>query len=219
MEALRNLLARHPLRGDPDRARVYAVDRSPWPRCDAETSPDRGYYYHPSRHSAGQPIVAGWCYQLIAELGFSRDSWVAPADARRVSPDEDADLVAAGQVRGLLSRLPGRDCEPLFVFDAGYDPVRLHLELEGRPAQILVRLHSDRVFYADPEPPARPRVGRPFRHGERFDLKDPETWPEAPSNTAARPRTTAPSGSEHGQAFIPRPGEQPNATAPKAPPS
>jgi hypothetical protein len=112
VEALRNLLARHPLRGDPDRARVYAVDRSPWPRCDAETSPDRGYYYHPSRHSAGQPIVAGWCYQLIAELGFSRDSWVAPADARRVSPDEDADLVAAGQVRGLLSRLPGRDCEP-----------------------------------------------------------------------------------------------------------
>ncbi len=179
VEALRNLLARHPLRGDPDRARVYAVDRSPWPRCDAETSPDRGYYYHPSRHSAGQPIVAGWCYQLIAELGFSRDSWVAPADARRVSPDEDADLVAAEQVRGMLSRLPGRDCEPLFVFDAGYDPVRLQLELEGRPAQLLVRLHSDRVFYAGPEPPARPRVGRPFRHGERFDLKDPETWPDA----------------------------------------
>jgi NAD(P)-dependent dehydrogenase (short-subunit alcohol dehydrogenase family) len=54
-------------------------EASAWPRCDAETSPDRGYYYHPSRHSAGQPIVADWRYQLIAELGFSRDSWVAPA--------------------------------------------------------------------------------------------------------------------------------------------
>jgi hypothetical protein len=74
VEALRDLLARHPLRGDPERARVYAVNRSPWPRCDAETSPDRGYYYHPSHHSAGQPIVAGWCCQLVAELGFSRDS-------------------------------------------------------------------------------------------------------------------------------------------------
>jgi hypothetical protein len=38
---------------------VYAVDASVWPRCAAEASPDRGYYYHPSRHSAAQPIVAG----------------------------------------------------------------------------------------------------------------------------------------------------------------
>src|SRR3712207_8003453 len=54
-EALRGLLARHPLVDGP---LIFAVDVSVWPRCDAETSPDRGYYYHPSRHSAGQPIVA-----------------------------------------------------------------------------------------------------------------------------------------------------------------
>jgi hypothetical protein len=44
----------------PDTQPVYAVDLSVWSRCDAETSPERGFYYHPSRHSAGQPIVAGW---------------------------------------------------------------------------------------------------------------------------------------------------------------
>lgn len=38
---------------------VFAVDTSSWPRCDAETSPERGFYHHPSRHSAGKPIVAG----------------------------------------------------------------------------------------------------------------------------------------------------------------
>lgn len=177
-EALRDLLADQRLGDDPGRARVYAVDRSSWPRCDAECSPDRGYYYHPSRHSAGQPIVAGWSYQLVAELGFDRDSWVGPADARRVSPDEDADLVAAGQVRALLGRLPERNFDPLFVFDAGYDPVKLQLELEDSAAQILVRLHSDRVFYFDPKTPAKRPVGRPFRHGERFDLKDCESWSE-----------------------------------------
>ena len=32
---------------------VFAVDTSSWPRCDAETSPERGFYHHPSRHSAG----------------------------------------------------------------------------------------------------------------------------------------------------------------------
>ena len=42
---------------------IYAVDVSVWSRCDAETSPERGYYYHSWRHSTGQPIIAGWAYQ------------------------------------------------------------------------------------------------------------------------------------------------------------
>ena len=38
--ALRALLAAHPLADGPA---IYAVDVSVWPRCDAETSPERGY--------------------------------------------------------------------------------------------------------------------------------------------------------------------------------
>jgi hypothetical protein len=41
-QALRDLLAEQPLEENPNRARVYAVDRSSWPRCDAESSPKRG---------------------------------------------------------------------------------------------------------------------------------------------------------------------------------
>ena len=100
---LRGLLSRHPLGdGDPGAPLIYAVDVSVWPRYDAETSPERGYYYHPSRHSTGQPIVAGWAYQLVAQLGFDRDSWVAPVDARWVRPTQDTDEVAAEQVRALV---------------------------------------------------------------------------------------------------------------------
>jgi DDE superfamily endonuclease len=101
-EALRKLLARHPLAGGGPP--VYAVDASVWDRCDAETSPQRGYYYHPSRHSAGQPIVAGWAYQFIAQLGFARQSWIAPVDVERVLPARDANVVAAEQVRSFLRR-------------------------------------------------------------------------------------------------------------------
>jgi hypothetical protein len=111
-EALRDLLAHHPLGDEPDRPRVYAVDHSSWPRCDAECSPERGYYYNPSRHSAGQPIVAGWSYQLVAELGFERDSWVAPMDVRRVPPESDGNDVAAEQVENLLGRFPPADLAP-----------------------------------------------------------------------------------------------------------
>ena len=52
------LVAARPDRWQPD----FAVDTTVWMRSDAECSPQRGFYYHPSRHSAGQPIVAGWCY-------------------------------------------------------------------------------------------------------------------------------------------------------------
>src|SRR5918993_3034760 len=102
---LRNLLARVRLADDGGRARVYGVDQSSWPRCDAECSPDRGYYYHPSRHSAGQPIVAGWAYQWICQLSFDRDSWTAPVDARRLHPLDDSDQTAADQIRALVGRL------------------------------------------------------------------------------------------------------------------
>lgn len=174
-EALRDLLAQHPLSADT--TAVYAVDVSAWPRSDAEASPERAYYYHASRHSAGQPIVAGWAYQWIAELGFDRDSWVAPMDVRRVKPTENHNRVAVGQVKALLARLP-ESVQPLFVFDAGYDAARLTRELAGSRAQVLVRLNSVRVFYADPPPAPPGKNGRPRRHGSRFACKDPSTWPE-----------------------------------------
>jgi hypothetical protein len=78
-EALRGALVTHRPAGWP---LVFAVDASAWPRCDAETSPERGFYYSASRHSAGQPIVAGWSYQWIAGLDWAADSWTAPLDAR-----------------------------------------------------------------------------------------------------------------------------------------
>src|SRR3954451_4428130 len=121
-EALRKLLARHPLARTGGEVLVFAVAASVWPRCDAETSPERVYYYHPSRHSAGQPIVAGWAYQFVAQLNFVRESWTAPVDVRRVRPAQDANEVAAQQIEALLGRLEEGEAAPLFVFDAGYDP-------------------------------------------------------------------------------------------------
>jgi hypothetical protein len=182
-EALRGLLVRHPLAGSRTTP-VYAVDVSVWDRCDAESSPERGFYYHPSRHSAGQPIVAGWAYQFIARLNFVRESWTAPLDVERVRPAQDANEVAAEQVKAFLRRSPEEEEEeegvtPLFVFDAGYDPVKVQQGLEGTPCQILLRLRAGRRFYGEPSlagPPAH--TGRPRRHGPKMKCADPSTWPK-----------------------------------------
>jgi hypothetical protein len=175
-ETLRKLLARHPLAG---KTPVYAVDASVWPRCDSETSPQRGYYYHPSRHSAGRPIVAGWAYQFVARLNFVRESWTAPVDVERLRPAQDANEVAAQQIEALLGRLEEGEAVPLFVFDAGYDPVKVQRALQGSAYQILVRLRAGRRFYGDPslcDPPEH--IGRPRRHGPKMKCSDPVTWPE-----------------------------------------
>lgn len=157
----------------------YAVDASVWPRCDAETSPERGYYPHPYRHSHGQPIVAGWNYSWLVQVPSRCSSWTAPLRMRRMRPGENANLVAAEQIRSWLGQPPPPASvdapPPIFSFDAGYDPVQLSLALGDEPVCLLVRLRAGRCFYADPT--TQPKTGRPRRHGAKFVCDDPTTWP------------------------------------------
>jgi hypothetical protein len=95
---------------------------------------------------------------------------------------DNTNQTAAGQVRALLDRLPTGGPAPLFVFDGGDDSAQLSLDLADAPAAVLVRLRSDRCFYADPPPRPPGSTGRPRRHGAKFNCADPTTWP-APTAT------------------------------------
>ena len=77
--------------------------------------------------------------------------------SQRVTPANEANEIAIRQIQRLCRRLPGAGPVPLFVFDAGYDPVALSLGLAATRAAILVRLRSDRCFYCRPGQPARHR--------------------------------------------------------------
>ncbi len=190
--AVERLLAEHPLpdaSDGSDAPAIYAVDGSVWARCDAETSPERGFYHHPSRHSNGQPIVAGWLYQWVAQVRLTSDSWTAPLSVERVPPGANMNEVAVAQIQRVVARRPAADRLPLFVFDAGYDAVQLAQGLAlaqgGTRVAILVRLRSGRCFYADPPPyegTTSGRGGRPRRHGQKFTCAAPATW-WAPTET------------------------------------
>ncbi len=158
-DQLETLVASYPL--DPSTT-WFAVDASVWPRCDAETSPERGFYHHPYRHSHGQPIVAGWNYSWLAQLPARGSSWTAPLRVRRIIPGENPNMVAAEQVRSWRGQdgphAPGASL-PIFTFDAGYDPIQLSLALGDLPIGLLVRLRAGRCFSADPT--SQPQTGRP----------------------------------------------------------
>jgi hypothetical protein len=154
---------------DPGWPLVFAVDSSTWCRNDADCSAGRGYCCHSSRHSNGQPIVAGWSYQWIAQLNWPADSWTAPLDAVRLDPRPGAVSTkdqAAGQIRGLVDRLGPTVDIPWFVFDGGYDPVQLTVALAGARVQSLTRVKNSRVFHVA-APPRRPGPqGAARRHGD-----------------------------------------------------
>jgi hypothetical protein len=67
----------------------YAIDESRWPRCDAETSPQRGYSPHHTHQSHGQPIVAGWNSSWLVQVPERCSSWTAPLRVRRMQPGEN----------------------------------------------------------------------------------------------------------------------------------
>lgn len=183
-DALRSALIDHM---DSDWPLTFAVDASTWDRCDAECSPERGFYYSASKHSAGQPIVAGWSFQWITQLCHTPDSWTAPVDVERIKPSKNVTDATVAQIRRLVELLPDDREVPLFVFDAGYDPIAISYELSGTRVQTLTRIRDDRVFYtkAPPKPDRPPGTGgRPPRHGTRMKCSEANTWGE-PTDTLA----------------------------------
>ena len=175
-DAMRDLLVEHRPASWP---LVFAVDASTWARCDGHTSPERGYYYSASKHSAGKPIVAGWSYQWVTALDWANDSWTAPMDARRIPPRADVTDVTVDQVRELVTRLGDTHGTPVFCFDAGYDPIALTHELaqvhtnivvaDPRRPGVLHGPHPHQRGLAPPPPrrPVRPRRPQHLVHPRR----------------------------------------------------
>jgi DDE superfamily endonuclease len=102
---LRLALARLELSRGTDGQISIALDVTPWPRPDAECSPDRLHCYRPCRCDGVRQTIPGWPYQVAAALGGGRTSWTGPLDVVRLGPDDDLTEVTAVQVRDLLARL------------------------------------------------------------------------------------------------------------------
>ncbi|MFD5514071.1 NF041680 family putative transposase [Streptomyces sp. NPDC127051] len=167
-----------------------ALDVTPWPRPDAECSPGRLHWHRPCRCDGVRQTIPGWPYQVAAALRGGRTSWTGVLDAVRLGPDDDPTEVSAAQIRDVMGRLreAGQwhegDPEVLFVFDSGYDIVRLAWLLRQEPVQLLGRIRADRVMHHPAGRRKGPTKGRQPRHGEAFRLADPATH-TAPAQESA----------------------------------
>jgi hypothetical protein len=180
-QALRFLLVRSwdPVDAGPVK---FAIDVSPWPRPDAETSRQRCHAYASCRCDGSRKTIPGWPYSVAVGLEWGATSWTAPLDAVRIGPDDDATLATVVQIRrvmaalGVARTLVGRP-PALAVMDSGYDLTRIaHLLAgSGEKVQVLGRVRSCRVYYGPPGARRGGGPGRQPRHGTRFELDNATT--------------------------------------------
>src|SRR5438094_8546016 len=201
---LRRALAGLPLPRAADGRLMLAVDVSNWLRPGAATSPERLFCHTYGRGKGQAQMIPGWPYSFVAALEPGRSSWTALLDVLRVRPDDDHTDLAATQLRTVIDTLIAAghwhqgDPEIWIIADSGYDGPRLAFLLADLPAQILVRLRSDRVLAFPPAPqPPEPR-GRRARAGARFAFTDPASWP-APAHATTTDTTRY--GQAHARAW------------------
>lgn len=178
---------------------LLATDVTPQPRPFASTLPDRSVVYQANPIRGNKPITIGHQYSSLvflpeAETGVA-PSWVVPLAVRRVSSMEDKELAGSAQLNALLAdpNLPFAEHFCVDVGDTNYSkPACLHSKRQHAQLVSIARLRGTRVLYrpyeADPAE-TRSSAGRQRRFGDRFALREPETWHE-PDERVTRPETS-----------------------------
>jgi len=170
------------------RYRLFGTDVTYLPRQFAQTLDDRSFVYRPNEIKGNKPITIGHNYSILSCLpektGSSSPPWVVPLIVRRVQSIEKATQVGAEQIAAVVTdkTLPFHDELCVLVEDSAYSS-RLHLgNVAIHPNLIsVIRFPGNRVVYRKFDPPEGEdhTTGHPTWYGERFDLKDPATWPES----------------------------------------
>ena len=144
--------------------KVYAVDATANEHEQAETLPDRSVL----KSSKAEPMRYGHQYSWLVRLINFGTSWAAPVDIERVDTEATDTKVAAMQVQELDVHDPQAK---VIVADSRYED-RLFLGIFERLKHTfgLIRLHSNRVLYEEPQKKPTGSRGAPRKHGQSFKL-------------------------------------------------
>lgn len=167
---------------------LLATDVTSQPRPFAATLPDRSVVYQANPIRGNKPITVGHQYSSLVflpevETGVA-PSWVVPLAVRRVSSMEDKELAGSAQLNALLAdpNLPFAEHFCVDVGDTSYSkPACLHSKRQHTQLVSIARLRGTRVLYRPYEADAteaHSSTGRTRRFGDRFALREPETWHE-----------------------------------------
>lgn len=150
-----------------DQPLILAGDQTTWLRPEAVTLKDRTF----ERGNSGS-IGVGQSYSTLAWIPESEGSWALPLCHERLTSFETPVSKAAFQLQQVCRQLSGR---PLAIYDRGYGNSRFVKATSGIAADLLLRLPSNRCVWGAPGPYGG--RGAPRKHGLKFKLNAPDTWP------------------------------------------
>ena len=118
--------------------------------------------------------VRDFRYSTLAWIPEADGSWALPLRHERITSFETPTSRAAFQLKLVTRQLQAR---PLAAYDRGYGNAKFVQATAGIEADLLLRLASNRCLWGKPD--AKKGRGAPRKHGHKFKLNDPTTWPEA----------------------------------------
>ncbi len=163
---------------------LLGIDVTPAPRPYSGHLKDRGYIYQPNTISGNKPINIGHKYSVLSYLTkdkFTNHNWAIPLEGKRVT-SFDTDLkIGKSQIITFFDNCDSdiQDKLSVLVGDTAYSNKDFLSPLSNYQNLVIIsRVRSDRVFYRAINQDNRPqkKSGHPTWYGDKFDLKDPQTW-------------------------------------------
>jgi DDE superfamily endonuclease len=141
------------------------------PLLYAKTLQERTYEHQHQVISGGKPITLGHGYSTITWVPQAQLPCVLPLLHKRITSLDTPIGKAATQLRQVYAQISGK---VLFLGDGEYGSTPFLKKTSDIPCNKPIRLRPNRVLYHVPG--AYQGKGRPKKHGEKFSLKDRDTW-------------------------------------------
>ncbi len=150
---------------------ILAGDHTAWTRLWAESVPERSYQHQPSAIPGRKPITIGHGYSTLAVIPEQSGSWALPLLHERI-PAQKPIVKGGDQLRQVCQQLTVR---PISLWDSEYASANFLKATRDIPADKIIRLRTN-LDLEKPTPKPYGGRGPHPTHGEKFKLKDPQTW-------------------------------------------
>jgi len=170
---------------------ILATDVTPIARPHSPCLPNREYVYKPNKViKSNKPITLGYrlsCVGLSARH-HTGQAWMLPLSMQKIAADQTENECTIEQLKELLEdeQLPFKRTLTINCLDSKYanciyiNGVAKHDQLVN-----IIRFAANRVAFRQVEVSLKEqgKVGHPLWYGDRFSLKDPESWHDCEQQT------------------------------------
>ena len=162
---------------------LFGIDTTPCPRPYSHTLSDKKFIHYPNPIKGNKPISIGHCYSVVCAfpdpIATENVPWAIPLSGERVSSKDKAVLRGNQQLEKIFESSYFSDKLSVLVADSDYSQRDfIGEQVKHKDVVTITRVRSNRIFYRQfiREVTDKKTSGHPRWYGEKFALKDDQTW-------------------------------------------